>query len=527
MPAMHPHRPSFPWKAAAPSLALAGVLLAVTVCATSVLFVSYRASDEALSRAAEALDAAVELEQIVTAMRSNLDAYFNSGDESKLAEVNAQTDDVVRLLRSYRAFITADGTVVFSQVDRAIGNLNQQLDQLQSSPQPERRADARLTIEAILRNDLLNYVSGERALIQSELESARIDSRNMTTIAGWMLLALGLSGAGAGVYAGYSRARALQQQMVELTVSVNTATGSLDDVDEQFDPVAIEPSGDLSQVQSMVDLLVERVSGVVKRLQEAERESIRRDQLASLGQLAAGLAHELRNPLTAIKTLVEAARGSGSGSSLDERDLQVIEEELARLDLTLQSFLDYARPPQSARRAIDVRQLIQNTLHLLSSQMERLSIRVERDLPVDPVRVTADPEQLKQVLLNLCLNAIDAMGDGGTLTVTLHTPSAGGTIEIDVEDTGPGISTAVRERMFEPFVSSKPSGTGLGLTISRRIVEGHGGTISAANRTPCGARFRIKLPVDGNRAGVLEAERSNVPTHSASATSRPLKTSQT
>ncbi len=333
--------------------------------------------------------------------------------------------------------LTDGGAILVAKLLRAFETLDRRQLLLQSAVQSGNRTLARQYVDDILDVDLLTRLREQHTLAQAVLDSARADSLYMTTAASWLLLALGLSGTAVGVYAGFSRARALQEQMIELTVSVNSATGSLDDVCEQLDPVAIEPSGDLSHVQSMVDLLVERVSGVVRRLQEAERESIRRDQLASLGQLAAGLAHELRNPLTAIKTLVEAARGSGPGGTLDDRDLQVMEEELSRLDSTLQSFLDYARPPKSTRREIDVRQLIQNTLHLLSSQLERLSIHVDSILPADSVRMMADPEQLKQVLLNVFLNAVDAMGDGGTLTVSLHELRKDNRVEIAVDDTGP------------------------------------------------------------------------------------------
>ncbi len=523
------HQHPFPWKAAAPSLALSAVLLAVTVCANSMLLVSNQASNAAIIRSMEAYDAAVELELSVREMRRLFKEFLDYGDRRTLDEVDQLRNVAEWQLSVVEDFLIGEDGASDSGI---MGAFEEILQRLQAAALANNHAEASLIVEEVLNEDLLATVSAIRELTKAALDSARNDSLYMTTAVSWLLLGLGLSGTAAGVYAGFSRARALQQQMVELTVSVNSAAGSLDDVCEQLDPVAIKPSGDLSHVQSMVDLLVERVSGVVRRLQEAERESIRRDQLASLGQLAAGLAHELRNPLTAIKTLVEAARGSRPGGTLDDRDLQVMEEELSRLDSTLQSFLDYARPPKSTRREIDVRQLIQNTLHLLSSQLERLSIHVDSILPADSVRMTADPEQLKQVLLNVFLNAVDAMGDGGTLTVSLHELRKDNRVEIAVDDTGPGISDGIRDRLFEPFASSKPSGTGLGLTISRRIVESHGGTIVAENRAAGGARFRITLPIDatGTNEVALTAEQSSATSRAPAAVeaaSHSLKMSQT
>ncbi|MBL8848905.1 MAG: HAMP domain-containing histidine kinase, partial [Planctomycetaceae bacterium] len=212
------------------------------------------------------------------------------------------------------------------------------------------------------------------------------------------------------------------------------------------------------------------------------------------GQLAAGLAHELRNPLTAVRTLVEAARSRGAAAQLDGRDLEVVEEEISRLDSTLQSFLDYARPPVLERRPVDVRDVIQRTVQLVNARAEIQSVHIETSLPADPLVVSADSEQLRQVLLNLLLNALDSLGSGGRITVSAAAEPATGQVLLQIADTGPGIPAAVRDTLFDPFVSSKPSGTGLGLTICRRIVENHGGTIAAENSPTGGAVFSVKLP---------------------------------
>ena len=215
--------------------------------------------------------------------------------------------------------------------------------------------------------------------------------------------------------------------------------------------------------------------------------------MAALGQLAAGLAHELRNPLTAIKTLIDAAKSQQGTATLEGRDLEVIEEEITRLNKTLQAFLDYARPPKLVKTNVDLNELAVKTEKLLVAQAQQRSIEIKLELAKGPIHFQADPEQLRQVFLNLMLNAFDAIGTHGT--VVLQTESGPQAAILRVKDTGPGVSEALRMKLFEPFVSSKAAGTGLGLTICKRIIDEHGGTIAAENLPGGGACFTVTLPI--------------------------------
>jgi signal transduction histidine kinase len=284
----------------------------------------------------------------------------------------------------------------------------------------------------------------------------------------------------------------------------------------------------VAELERSLNVLATRVADVVARLQAAERESLRNDQMAALGQLAAGLAHELRNPLTAIRTLVEAARGQGPGGRLDARDLEVLDEEIGRLDTTLQSFLDYARPPRLEQRSVDLRDVVRKTVQLVGPRAERQSIQLDVALPDEPLTAFADAEQLRQVLLNLLLNALDAIRTGGSVTLQAARDPAAGQIVLKVLDDGPGIPDSVREKLFEPFVSSKTAGTGLGLTISRRIVENHGGTITAEDRPEGGAVFTVRLPQREVPAGeaAMTRERQGNPAPLVGC-GRPLAAGQT
>src|SRR5207253_6175882 len=178
---------------------------------------------------------------------------------------------------------------------------------------------------------------------------------------------------------------------------------------------------------------------------------------------------------------------------LASEDLEVIEREVRRMERSLKTFLDFARPPKPVRAEIDLADVIDRTLGLIRGRAAKQRVELRFHRPAN-ARYIGDPEQLQQVLVNLMLNALDAMPTGGVLEVHLRR-SLEGRVEIAVLDTGPGIPEHMASRLFEPFVSSKETGLGLGLVTSRRIVEDHGGTITGATRTDTrGAVFTIRLP---------------------------------
>jgi two-component system sensor histidine kinase HydH len=218
----------------------------------------------------------------------------------------------------------------------------------------------------------------------------------------------------------------------------------------------------------------------------------RAEQLSAAGQLAAGVAHEVRNPLAGIKLLVESAIASENQKPLNLEDLRVIHGEVARLENTVQEFLDFARPPAPKLSRCDLRRVIADAAELVRTRARQTS--VELALPADgkPVTVTADAGQLSTVLVNLFLNAIDAMPGGGRVEIALH--HGNDAVTVFVCDNGPGIPADILPRLFTPFATSKPTGTGLGLSVSRRIVEEHGGELSGANRPGGGACFEVTLP---------------------------------
>ncbi len=253
------------------------------------------------------------------------------------------------------------------------------------------------------------------------------------------------------------------------------------------------PPEDVTFLQSVANVLSAALERDWYEQRQRQRYLQRAEQMMALGQVAAGVAHELRNPLTAIKGLVQVNLRRAASAGVPADDLAVIEHEIRRMERTLQTFLDFARPPQPDRRPLDLAEVADRVFALVSGRARKQSVTLGLIKPDTPVQVEADRDQLQQLLLNLVLNALDALPGGGSIEVELR-PPRDGLVELFVRDTGPGIADNVLPRVFETFVSSKETGVGLGLPVSRRIAEDHGGSLSAYNLPGGGACFALRIP---------------------------------
>lgn len=235
------------------------------------------------------------------------------------------------------------------------------------------------------------------------------------------------------------------------------------------------------------------------QLSESRTHLERHEKLASLGVLAAGIAHEIRNPLTAIKVRLFSLKRSLANASSAEEDAQVISDEINRLERIVGDFLQFARPPELECQLIRVESLIQDVGNLLQPQLAKKSVRLVQE-SVPDVWVHADPQKMKQVLINLVQNASQSIEGEGTVTLRgivarqalLSRPTD--VVILEVTDTGKGMPPEVIARLFDPFFTTKDDGTGLGLPIAARIVELHGGVIEYDTQHHRGTTFRIVLP---------------------------------
>jgi PAS domain S-box-containing protein len=245
----------------------------------------------------------------------------------------------------------------------------------------------------------------------------------------------------------------------------------------------------------------------LSRLKELEREKQRAERLASFGALAAGVAHEIKNPLVAIRTFAELLPERFGDVDFREDFSKVVIKEISRIDDLVARLRGLAATAPQQVGAVDLRDPINDTLTLLRGQLEQTRTAVVREFQDPAPFVSIEESQLKQLFLNLLLNAIEAMGTDGTLTVRINRKHSQGVswIVIEVADTGPGISDAVAANIFDPFFTTKSRGSGLGLTICRGITDAHRGTIRAErNVAGRGTTMVVELPVPSTAAEMLQ-----------------------
>ncbi len=238
------------------------------------------------------------------------------------------------------------------------------------------------------------------------------------------------------------------------------------------------------------------------RLHGEKRELWRRAQtvekLAAVGTMTAGLSHEIRNPLnaaalqlTVLERRIQRLPRTSQASLLEP--LHLVRDEIRRLDHILEDFLQFARPREFVPQSVDVVPVLTKVLDLLEGEAERRGIRVERQLePVPPI--AGDEERLRQVVMNLALNAMEAIPSGGWLRIVSRPTDGERGVEILVDDSGRGVPVELRDRIFEPFFTTKAKGSGLGLSIVHAIVTQHGGAIAVDDAPEGGARFVLRLP---------------------------------
>ncbi|MHB1424855.1 MAG: sensor histidine kinase [Gemmataceae bacterium] len=306
------------------------------------------------------------------------------------------------------------------------------------------------------------------------------------------LLAVGIGAPLSGWLLGYAMARRLYQSMLQLSVRIRDAAGRLN---SELRPVTLERNGAATPSSALMQGIAEQIEHIFARLHQSEREVVRAEQLAAVGQVAAGVAHELRNPLTSVKMLVQTGMEGDPPAGLPAEDLGIIEHEIRRMETCIQSFLDFARPPSAERRPTDLLAVIRRSVALIEGRARRQNVAIKTDLPPGPLELLLDPEQIHQVLVNLMLNALEAMPHGGEVRLEARELQDPPRVQVRLHDTGPGISAAIQARLFEPFVSNKETGLGLGLSICRRLLEAQGGTIRGENDPSGGAAFTFTLKI--------------------------------
>jgi signal transduction histidine kinase len=475
-------------RVAGPTILVSLVLF--IACTLSAVFL-YRLYTDTAEELTDDIDSRAIAQEIETTVQ-NLIAVVSQGRVERVEKVEPLHQKIDEGLEQAEAKANTDREHVLQE--RLAASFTRYKDIWRNSVDANGVLDAEARERAlqVLRQETLASVIALREYNNRQIQKSEEQVRHTMKWFAWGLAAVGCIGSLAGVVLGFGVARALRHSIYRLSVRLRDAA---DKLGHDLPTITITESSGIDYLHEQMQSLMREIELMVERLHQREREVLRAEQLAAVGQLAAGVAHELRNPLTAVKMLVATSREDLEARGVEAEDLEIIEQEIQRLERSLQAFLDFARPPKMERRPLDLSVVIEQALALLSGRARKQEVSIEYEPPEPPVWVEADGEQLRQLLINLAMNALDVLPQGGILTlkvawIQLDRPF----VEVYVADTGPGIPKELLPRLFQPFVSGKETGLGLGLVVSRRIAEEHGGFLWATNQLQGGACLILRLP---------------------------------
>ncbi len=481
------------WRVTAPAVVI-GVIL-FTACLVSIFYVTRLQTNmtDVLSRNVASLQAALqELEIRVRQLRFHNLLYLMDPNPASLGPIKTDQQQFELALENARqASHTVEEKKWVKEIEKGYRRYQSEQTRLRTEAEPGRTpAGFRELMDSHPIRHVVDPCQALMRVNRQSMDAAAQESLTASRQAEAALVLLGLAGPVGGLVMGYGMARGLSQSIYRLSVHVKDLAQHLD---HDVATVSLSGNGDLQILDREMQTIVGKVEEVTERAQRHQRDMLRADQLAAVGQLAAGVAHEIRNPLMGIKLLVEAALRSRNPTALNVEDLSIIHGEVARLEQTVQGFLDFARLPAPQRRRCDLREIVTQARDLVRGRAQQQTIEVILHGLEQPAVAFVDRGQISTVVVNLFLNALDAMPNGGRLDVDMAIEKSGD-LRVAVSDTGAGVPAEMMGRLFTPFTTTKPTGTGLGLSISRRILEEHGGRIRVSNGQGGGANFLITLP---------------------------------
>jgi signal transduction histidine kinase len=285
-----------------------------------------------------------------------------------------------------------------------------------------------------------------------------------------------------------------------VTNPIKNLTTTMEDAERGLDArVEVKSTDDIGRLGEAFNSLLSKLESARRSVDRYHYEQMKRaDRLASIGEMAAGIAHEIKNPLAGIAGVIQVLKKEQAAGDQKHLVLEEVLSQVERMDKAVRNLLSFARPPEPQMTLVDINELIDKLLGFLAPQFTKNSIVLERRFSIGMPLLTIDPDLMQQALINIALNAIQAMPRGGTFTVTTRQtkPAAdrAGSIQIVFSDTGRGISPDDMGRIFNPFFTTRQQGTGLGLSITQRIVEQHNGEINVMSSPEGGTDFTITLP---------------------------------
>ncbi|MCX7833883.1 MAG: cache domain-containing protein [Ignavibacteria bacterium] len=290
-------------------------------------------------------------------------------------------------------------------------------------------------------------------------------------------------------------AKKITEGDIKQEFTIKNAPREVENLANSLDHMAKELEKEKQELEAWADKLELKVQERTAELKKIHGQLFRSEKLASIGKLAAGVAHEINNPLTGVLTNASLLLEDLPEGDPKREDVKVIVNETIRCREIVKRLLDFARQTKPQKKLINVNSLIENIILLVRNQTSFRNIVIEKELAENLPEIMADGDQIQQVIINFILNAADAMPKGGSLKICSKLMENGEFIELKFIDTGVGISEENRNRIFDPFFTTKENGTGLGLSISYGIIEQHGGTIYVDSEVGKGTTFTVQLPI--------------------------------
>lgn len=471
-----------------------GALVAIAMMGglTTIVMVHLldRAVSSVIDRKVAALNVSQELESSLAMQRGLLSYYYIDGNAEWLAQIDQHRYEFENWLKKARELAGSDHERdILNEIESKFIRYTNQREHAIELYKSGRREEGYALHKQVrhpfyaVRDLCEQFKQAQYDRVDSISQSIRVQVKFFDTAAGLgMICALAL-----GIMLGVLLlSRVLVPiRLLALTANRGDAGGALEEPDE------------VKALGKKIHGLIESIDTTRVELEQSREHLLKSERLAQIGKLAAGVAHSIRNPLTSVKMRLFTLERTLSLSNTQKEDFDVISEEIRHIDTIVGNFLEFSRPPKLKIQRASPSEVVDMAVQLLAHRIESYGVGIEvvrsRKLP----DVDCDPEQLKEVIVNLIVNACEAMGDGGHILITEEegkTDPVGRCIVIRVSDTGPGIPDAIRERIFEPFFTTKQEGTGLGLSIAARIIEEHKGCLSVKCRPHKGTAFTIILP---------------------------------
>jgi len=470
---------------------LTGLVLTTLLGGSVTMFLVYRIgllSNSVINHDIVALNAAQELDSALVMQKGLLTYYFLDGNPEWLDQLEKHRATFEELLKKARdSSYTQTQRDILNQIDSRYIRYSYMRDQVIALYKKGER-DSGYSLHQEIRpqflairdlTDLYKAVYEQHIAQARSLMGSRIAFINTLALVA-MPLALIM-----GLLLAYILMRQVLQPVRQLALAADPGS------DKHLD------SDEIKALSRRVHDLIENVDQTQTKLKWSHEHLLQSERLAQVGKLAAGVAHSIRNPLTSVKMRLFSLERTLDLVPSQKEDFEVISDEIRHIDTIVRNFLEFSRPPKLKMQTVSPSDAVDMALQLLRHRLESYGVEVEvkraRRLP----QISADPEQLKEVFVNLLVNACEMMNEGGSIIIEereRNKEPIGRSLVIKVSDNGPGIPESIVDKVFEPFFSTKEEGTGLGLSIAHRIVGEHGGRLEVEAKEGHGTTFTITLP---------------------------------